>query len=188
MGWEDCGKSTSISSNRYSYTAYYYMERNIHPLCIPGWEITTSSALIKTSVPGWDFVESVMGRVHSGSYPELAWLLFKAQVAYTGRNVCGCQQPLSARGLAPLVSGQLFARQKAGQKKQQQHQLPGVAGQARVGREGGQIIRWARIILALTVIPTKLLFYLCFACQKGFCVPIDTFGFLLGQLPLLQEL
>lgn len=49
----------STSSNGHSYTAYYYTERDIHPLCIQSWEITTSSALIKTSVSRWGFVVSV---------------------------------------------------------------------------------------------------------------------------------
>lgn len=76
MRREGCDKSASV-------TGTHILHIIAHCLCIKSWEIITSSALINMSVTR---DASMMGRVQ-GPYPVLVWLLFKAQVSYTGGNV-----------------------------------------------------------------------------------------------------
>lgn len=130
MRKEGCDKSASVI-----VTGTHILHVATHSLCIQSWESITSSALIEMSATR---DVSVTGRVQ-GPHPGLVCLLFKAQVAYTGGNVWGCQKPLPAQSLVQLVPGHLFAREKAAQKQQQQ--LCGVSGQVR-GRSSNQLSAW----------------------------------------------
>lgn len=93
MGWEGCDKSTSSSSNRHSYTAYYYVERGMHPLCIQIWETSTASALMEMSVSRWGSVVSVMGRVQgatlnlSDCYVKFKWFT-QVGMRVAARSLC----------------------------------------------------------------------------------------------------
>lgn len=74
-GWQVCAKSTSISSNRHSSTAYYYTALDVYPLSIQNWEVAMSSSLyfdifIKDVSVQVGFC-CICGGKGPGSYPEL---------------------------------------------------------------------------------------------------------------------